>query len=77
VVFLGGITCIFSYPLRLLYFGVLLIYLSLVFLSSIFSSYSAGDLRILFMVFSGIILTHITYGIYFIKGLFLGRLKEE
>lgn len=37
----------------------------------------AGRIRLFFLVFSGIILTHITYGAYFIKGLLVKRLPEE
>ncbi len=35
------------------------------------------DFRLIFLVFWGIIFSHLTYGLYFIRGLFSGKLKEE
>jgi GT2 family glycosyltransferase len=55
-----------------MYFGGLIIYLILALIFSIHK-----DLRLMGLVFSGIILSHIVYGIYFIKGLLARRLKEE
>ncbi|MDD5156288.1 MAG: glycosyltransferase [Candidatus Omnitrophica bacterium] len=68
----GAVISMFLAPLRILYFAGLSLYLALVFIFSI-SKY----LRLLPLVFSGIILTHITYGIYFLKGLLSRKLKEE
>lgn len=47
-------------------------YLALVFISSI-----AKDFRLTFLAFWGIILSHLIYGLYFIKGLVSPKLKEE
>ena len=68
----GGVICLFSPPLRWLYFSGIFIYLVLVFISSIFK-----DLRLILPVFFGIIFTHIAYGIYFLKGIFSKKLTEE
>jgi GT2 family glycosyltransferase len=35
------------------------------------------DFRLIFLVFWGIIFSHLTYGLYFVRGLFSGKLKEE
>lgn len=35
------------------------------------------DFRLIFLVFWGIIFSHLVYGLYFIKGLFSSKLKEE
>ena len=37
----------------------------------------AGGRGLAYLVFPGIILTHFTYGIYFLKGLLVSRLPEE
>lgn len=36
-----------------------------------------NDFRLIFLVFWGIIFSHLIYGIFFIRGLFSGKLKEE
>lgn len=43
----------------------------------LYSFKQVQGLKLKFMVFTGIILTHLTYGIYFIRGLFLRKLVEE
>lgn len=58
--------------LRLLYFACLFLYPLVVFIFSI-----SRDFRLTFLVFRGIILSHIVYGLYFVKGLFSRKLKEE
>jgi len=63
--FLGGF-------LRIAYLFSLFLYLFLVLIFSI-----NRELRLIALVFPGIILTHLTYGFYFLKGLFSKRLKEE
>jgi GT2 family glycosyltransferase len=68
----GAILSAFFTPLRILYLWGLSLYLILVFIFSI-----SKELRLLPMIFSGIILTHITYGIYFLKGFLSSKLKEE
>lgn len=60
------------YPLRTIYSLCLSLYLLLVFLFSLNKSACFISL-----VFLGIILTHLTYGFYFLKGLLSKKLKEE
>jgi GT2 family glycosyltransferase len=71
---IGGIVSIFSPLLRAFYFQVISAYL-IVTLYNAFKYSSSPRAR--FPVFLGIVLTHLTYGVYFIKGLFTGRLAEE
>jgi len=69
---IGGIPSFYIPVLKIIYPGCLLFYLLLVFSSSILKG------LVLFpLVFPGIILTHITYGFYFLKGLAASKLKEE
>ena len=58
--------------LKMLYWVLLLIYLVTVAIFSI-----SREIALIPIVFFGIITTHITYGFYFLKGLFTRRLKEE
>jgi len=55
-----------------IYISAIISYLALAFISSI-----SKEFRLTLLVFWGIILSHLVYGIYFIKGLFSCRLKEE
>ena len=64
------LSIIFAY-FRALYSAALLLYLGLV---SIFSI--CAGLRTAVLVFFGIIFTHLTYGLFFLKGLTSGELKE-
>lgn len=57
---------------RWIYFPVIISYLTVVFISSI-----SNPFRLTLLVFCGIIFSHIVYGIYFLKGLFSGKLSEE
>jgi len=57
---------------KLIYISAVAIYLALAFILSI-----SKDFRLTLLVFWGIMLSHLVYGIYFIKGLFSRRLKEE
>jgi len=66
--FLSG----FSHSFKIAYLTGLSLYIILVFIFSI-----SRNLFFLPFVFLGIILTHITYGVYFLKGLLSKRLKEE
>lgn len=61
---------------RWIYFPAIISYLTVVFISSI-SSHISSPFRLTLLVFWGIIFSHIVYGIYFIKGLFSGKLSEE
>jgi cellulose synthase/poly-beta-1,6-N-acetylglucosamine synthase-like glycosyltransferase len=67
-----GVLALFLAPLRVIYLAGVSVYLFMVFISSIHK-----DLRLIIPVFSGIIFTHIAYGIYFLKGIFSGKLSEE
>ncbi|MFH0935738.1 MAG: glycosyltransferase [Candidatus Omnitrophota bacterium] len=68
----GAFLSLFPGPFRMLYISGALLYLILV---AIFSA--SGEPGLMPLVFSGIILTHLTYGLFFLKGLFIKRLKEE
>jgi GT2 family glycosyltransferase len=69
---IGGIFSFYIPLFKIAYLGYLLFYLFLVFSFSILKG------LVLFpLVFLGIILTHITYGLYFLKGLAVSKLKEE
>lgn len=67
--FILSFFCTFS---KALYLGILSIYLLLALVTSI-----CVPLRIIPLVFIGIILTHIAYGFYFIKGLLAFKMPEE
>jgi GT2 family glycosyltransferase len=68
----GAILSLISTPLRITYSLGILLYLTLVLIFSIHKEW-----LLIPLVFSGIIFTHITYGIYFLKGLMAKKLKEE
>ncbi|HIE35672.1 MAG TPA: glycosyltransferase [Candidatus Omnitrophica bacterium] len=81
---LGGILTFFSSLIGYFYFIGISIYLLFVFINSIFliarekEKYSlVNKIKLLFLVISGIILTHLYYGFYFIKGLLAKRMPEE
>ncbi|MCX5696474.1 MAG: glycosyltransferase [Candidatus Omnitrophica bacterium] len=78
----GGLIGLFFEPVRFVYFIGIYIYLAIVFFTAFFlvSAQSHDFLEkgeLVFLVWSGIILTHITYGGYFIKGLLSNKLQEE
>ena len=68
-VIIGGIVSVFSPFVRSIYITILTIYL----ISAVFETVKARSL----LVFPGIILTHLTYGIFFIRGLLSRKLEEE
>jgi len=68
----GGIFSLFSSGLRSFYLYGLTLYVLTVLVSSIYAGF-----RFSHLVFSGIIVTHLAYGLYFLKGLFANKLKEE
>ncbi len=69
----GGIVIsLFNLFLRVFFLSMVLLYLGLVFLSII----RPKHLRVLLLVFLGIILTHLTYGTFFIQGLMMRRLQR-
>ena len=65
----GGILSVFSPFIRIIYITILALYLVLVVEETI-------RLRN-FLIMPGIMLTHLAYGVFFIKGLLSGRLEEE
>jgi len=69
---LGAFVALFFAPIKILYIGSIFIYLILVLIFS----FMAG-LNLFVPVGIGIILTHLTYGIYFIKGQISKKLSEE
>ena len=69
---LAPVLSVFSPFVNNLYLGAWAFYLFLVFIFSL-----NKDLRLIPLVFSGIILTHIAYGVNFLKGLVSKKLKEE
>ncbi len=72
-IFVAGLVIGLLLPLRGVYDFFVVLYLILVALSS----FPKNNIKLGSMVFAGIILTHITYGLFFIKGLLAKRLKEE
>ncbi len=68
----GAIFSLFLIPIRIIYSLALISYFSLVLIFSI-----SKEPRFIPYLFSGIILTHITYGFYFLKGLLAKKLLEE
>lgn len=69
----GAIFAFFYPTLRFVYFSIVGIYLSLALLSGL----SHKNLKFVWLVTSGTILTHLFYGVWFIKGLLSRRLSEE
>jgi len=67
----GGIFALFFSSLRTTYFFILSLYLLLVVIFSI-----NKGLRFTLLILFGTILTHLTYGFYFVRGLLSQRLKE-
>ncbi len=78
----GGLIGLFFEPVRFVYLFAIYTYLAIVFFTGFFlvSAQSHNPLEkveLIFLVWIGIILTHIAYGGYFIKGLLSKKLKEE
>ncbi|MDD5730878.1 MAG: glycosyltransferase [Candidatus Omnitrophica bacterium] len=65
------LTALFS-PFAIIYFSAISVYLITVFICSI-----STPLRLIPLVFLGIIISHFTYGFFFIKGLLSRKLSEE
>lgn len=68
----GTVVSLFSPLIRLLFLIVILLYLILTF----FSTLESKSMKIVFSVFLGIILTHLTYGTFFIQGLIMRKLQR-
>jgi cellulose synthase/poly-beta-1,6-N-acetylglucosamine synthase-like glycosyltransferase len=62
---IGGIVLYFSSAVRIIYFSLVLAYL----LSTFVNALLVRDARLFFPVWIGTILTHLTYGVYFLVGL--------
>jgi hypothetical protein len=82
--FSGGIIAPFSVMLKQAYFLAVYFYLLITLISSIVGSLSEPTMtntldkaRLIISVWLGTILTHLAYGLYFLKGLVSSRLKEE
>lgn len=68
----GAILSSISTPMRIIYSLGVFLYLILILILSV-----NKELRLIPLVFFGIISTHITYGFYFLKGLISKKLREE
>ncbi len=68
----GFVLSLVSLKISLLFLCFLIVYLGTVFIFSL-----NKNIKMFLLVFSGIILSNITYGLFFLKGLFSKRLKEE
>ena len=69
---LGGIISYLSSTFRILFLSIILVYLTLTFINAALSR----DIKLFFPVWVGTILTHLTYGIYFLVGLTKRELKR-
>jgi len=78
----GGISSLSSSLASSIYSLILTMYLVFILASSLSLVFGLKESRInriklLFLTVSGIFLTHVTYGIYFIKGLLAKKMSEE
>lgn len=69
---IGGLVLSFMFPFFGWFYSVIL---AAYLIICVFEGSKTGNIRMAFLVFSGIILTHLTYGIAFIKGLTIGNLR--
>jgi len=69
---LGFIVSLFNDTLRLIFFSVLSLYL----FSAILASLGTGDFKLGLFVFIGLILTHLSYGTGFLRGLMTKTLEK-
>lgn len=79
---IGGFLSFFYFLAGTIYFSVLAVYLVLILGNSFSLSIREEEsyinrVKLLFLTISGIALTHITYGFYFIKGLMAKKMPEE
>jgi cellulose synthase/poly-beta-1,6-N-acetylglucosamine synthase-like glycosyltransferase len=68
----GGVISCFSPTFRVMYFSLLLAYLTL----ALVNASLARDVKLFFPVWIGTVLTHITYGTYFLIGLMKKELER-
>ncbi|MCL5075756.1 MAG: glycosyltransferase [Chloroflexi bacterium] len=73
----GLFLALFSPTLKAIYLGSLAIYLAVIVINGLAIGLSTRDPRLALAVASGIIITHILYGINFARGLLSRWLKEE
>ena len=80
----GAVISFYNRIFFLIYFNSLVFYYSLIFFHTAFTVFGQRrkrslflKLRLVLLIAKGIILTHFCYGIFFIKGLTAGKLKEE
>jgi len=69
----GALSCFFNAVFSMVYLSVLAFYVVFIF----FNALRKNSLKLTGLVFSGIILSHLCYGIYFIRGLLSPQLMEE
>ncbi len=77
----GWILSLFFFSINGFFLSGMLVYLAFVFLAAVSGASSEQGLSVklslFFVLFISIILTHLTYGVYFFKGLLSKRLSEE
>jgi len=71
--YVAGVASLFWPALRYAYLIILLLYLLIVLVFSV----NLRNLRMVHLVFFGIIMTHFAYGVFFIKGLCSSKMIEE
>lgn len=71
---LGWIFTFLNPVVKSFYWEIVAIY---IFLNMMYSFRRKGSLSVQRLIFMGIIFTHLTYGVYFVKGLLAKRLAEE
>jgi cellulose synthase/poly-beta-1,6-N-acetylglucosamine synthase-like glycosyltransferase len=69
---LGALASPYIPMLKVAYLSGIFLYLFLVLIFSF-----SNGLGLIWLIFFGIILTHVTYGVFFLKGLLIKRLPEE
>ena len=69
----GALFCFYNAIFSMFYLSVLTFYIIFIFLNA----FRKDSFKLTGLVFSGIILSHLCYGIYFIRGLLAFKLKEE
>ncbi|MCM8778436.1 MAG: glycosyltransferase [Candidatus Omnitrophica bacterium] len=78
ILIFSGFMGLFYQPFKFLFLSFISFYLLVIFFFSIFKiSPLRKRCELFFLLFLGIILTHFIYGIYFLKGLFSKKMKEE
>ncbi|MCK4325932.1 glycosyltransferase [bacterium] len=68
----GGALSLLSPIIKSIYIAIIAIYLLVILLSSL-----NKQTRLIPLIFPGMILTHLCYGIWFLRGLFSRKLREE